>query len=117
MRKIRYIIYCLLIVGMAHKSVAQQLGVFTNYILNGYYYNPAIAGSKKVTLANLSYKDQWAGFNEAPVSYMGSLYGSYNNKGKVGLGAMVLSERYGLIQRTGGYGTYAYHFQLSEKTR
>lgn len=102
---------------IALQTKAQQLGIFTNYLLNDYYYNPAVVGAKDVAIANLSYRNQWAGFNEAPVSYMGSVYGSIKNKRKVGLGGTVIGDRSGLIQRTGGYFTYAYHFDLTKKLR
>lgn len=96
---------------------AQQLGIYTNYLLNEFYYNPAIAGSRDVILANINYRNQWVGFNEAPRSYTGSVYGSWKNKRKVGLGVSLVGERSGLTQRTGGYLTYAYHFKFTEKLR
>src|SRR3989344_6212064 len=115
MKRILYIGICsLIIVCSANKSCAQQLGIFTNYMVNDYYYNPAVVGSKDITIANVSYRDQWAGFNEAPVSYMGSVYGSYQSKRKIGLGATVIGGKSGLMQRTGGYLTYAHHFNLTK---
>jgi type IX secretion system PorP/SprF family membrane protein len=70
-----------------------------------------------VYLANINYRNQWVGFNEAPRSYMASVYGSYKNKRKVGLGLSMVGERAGLTQRTGGYLTYAQHFSFTEKLR
>src|ERR1700752_1256141 len=118
MKRIIYIAISLIIlICSLNKSFGQQMGIFTNYLLNDYYYNPAIVGSKDVTTGNISYRDQWAGFNEAPRSYMGSVYGSYKGRKKVGLGGMIISNKSGLLQRTGGYLTYAYHFALSKKLR
>lgn len=115
MKRILYISICsLIIICSANKSWAQQLGIFTNYMLNDYYYNPAVVGAKDITIANISYRDQWAGFNEAPTTYMGSVYGSYKNKRKIGLGGTVIGGKSGLLQRTGGYFTYAYHFDLTK---
>jgi type IX secretion system PorP/SprF family membrane protein len=85
--------------------------------LNEFYYNPAVAGARDVYMANLNYRNQWVGFNEAPRTYMASVYGSYKNKRKVGLGASVVGDRSGLAQRTGAYLTYAYHFSLTQKLR
>jgi type IX secretion system PorP/SprF family membrane protein len=103
--------------SITNKVKAQQLGIFTNYLLNDYYYNPAVVGAKDVAIANLSYRKQWSGFTDAPVSYMGSVYGSVKNKRKVGLGGSIISDKSGLLQRTGGYFTYAYHFDLTKKLR
>jgi type IX secretion system PorP/SprF family membrane protein len=115
MKRILYISICsLIIVCSANKSWAQQLGIFTNYMLNDYYYNPAVVGSKDITIANISYRNQWAGFNEAPTTYMGSVYGSYQGKRKIGLGGTVIGGKSGLLQRTGGYFTYAQHFDLTK---
>jgi type IX secretion system PorP/SprF family membrane protein len=105
------------ILAVSNKVKAQQLGIFTNYLLNDYYYNPAVVGAKDVAIANLSYRRQWAGFTDAPVSYMGSVYGSVKNKRKVGLGGTIISDKSGLFQRTGGYFTYAYHLDLTKKLR
>ncbi|MCD6068476.1 MAG: putative rane protein [Bacteroidetes bacterium] len=118
MKKILYITVCLVsILAVSNKVKAQQLGIFTNYLLNDYYYNPAVVGAKDVAIANLSYRRQWTGFTDAPVSYMGSVYGSVKNKRKVGLGGTIIGDKSGLLQRTGGYFTYAYHFDLTKKLR
>ncbi|HEY1039186.1 MAG TPA: type IX secretion system membrane protein PorP/SprF [Bacteroidia bacterium] len=115
MKKIIYISLCLLIIVCAvNTSRAQQLGIFSNYMLNDYYYNPAVVGSKEITIANISYRNQWSGFTDAPKSYMGSVYGSYQGKRKIGLGGTILSDKSGLMQRTGGYFTYGYHFDLNK---
>jgi len=116
MKKYIYILSLCFFVSVTEMK-AQQLGIFTNYLMNDYYYNPAVVGAKDVAIANLSYRNQWAGFTDAPVSYLGSVYGSIKNKRKVGLGGTFIADKSGLIQRTGGYFTYAYHFDLTKKLR
>jgi len=106
-----------LIVGLLQIGMAQQQYVQTNYLLNNYYYNPAIAGSKDVQVANLSYRNQWTGFEEAPVTVMGNFYGSVKNEGKMGYGATIFTDRTGLTQTTGVYLNYAHHFKLTDKTK
>ena len=98
-------------------NYGQQQLVFSNFLMNSYYYNPAIAGSKNVHEANLSYRNQWVGFEGAPKSIIGSFHGSYKNQGKVGYGATVISDQVGLIQNTGIYLNYAQHFKLGEKLK
>ncbi|MFT5599982.1 MAG: type IX secretion system PorP/SprF family membrane protein [Parvicella sp.] len=93
----------------------QQQGAYSNFLLNNYYYNAAIAGSENVHVGNISYRNQWASFEGAPVTFSGSFYGSYKNKGKVGYGASIISDRIGLMQNTGVYINYAQHFQLNDK--
>lgn len=106
-----------ILVLFAVKVNAQQQFVFTNYMLNQYYYNPALAGSQAVHKANLGYRSQWAGFNEAPVTMQASFYGSYANQRKHGYGVSLVSDRSGLIQNTNFYLNYAYHLRLTDSIR
>ncbi|HLP12779.1 MAG TPA: type IX secretion system membrane protein PorP/SprF [Flavobacteriales bacterium] len=96
---------------------AQQQATYTNFLMNSYYYNPAIAGSNTVHTANLSYRNQWAGFEGAPVTIMANFYGSYRNKGKMGYGLAVISDKTGLTNCTGAYVNYAQHFKLGNKMK
>lgn len=113
----RVIIVILFISTLAFSSRSQQRAVYSNYRMNDYYYNPAIAGSKNVHLANVSYRNQWVGFKGAPSFIMANFYGSAKNEGKVGYGVSVFSEKTGLTQNTAVYLNYAYHFKLSEKMK
>lgn len=94
--------------------VAQQQAVFTNYLMNEYFYNPAIAGSKYGYIANLQFRNQWLGFDNAPVNINGNIFGSIKNKQKHGIGLSVSNERAGLMNSTGVYVDYAYQFKLSK---
>jgi len=113
----RELVAIALFVSLAFPSLGQQQYTFTNYMLNNYYYNPAIAGSRDVHVANLGYRNQWSGFDEAPVTFMGNFYGSIKNKGKMGYGATILSDRTGLTNTTAAYVNYAHHFQLTKSTK
>ncbi len=105
------------IVSLCTFANAQQQGVYSNFLMNDYYYNPAIAGSKDVHMANLSYRNQWVGFEDAPVNMNANFYGSVRNKGKAGYGASIISEKSGLVNNTGIYLNYAHHFKLNEKLK
>ena len=94
---------------------AQQLPVSTNYILTNYAYNPAVAGSKSDAVATVNYRNQWVGFTDAPKSYLVSLHSGIGKQKKVGLGVLINSDNTGLIGKTSGYLTFAYHIKLSEK--
>lgn len=95
----------------------QMQATYTNFLMNEHYYNPAIAGSKDVHMANFSYRNQWTGFDDAPVTLMGNFNGSIKNKAKHGYGVSVISDRLGLMQNTGVYLNYAYHVNLGEKLK
>lgn len=111
----------LLIVGvfilLSQALNAQQRGVYSNFLMNKYYYNPAVAGSEDVHRANLSYRNQWVGFDNAPVNVTGNVYGSLRNEGKMGYGLSISNENSGLTNATSVYLNYAQHFKLSDKLK
>ena len=96
---------------------SQQQFVFTNYLLNHYYYNPALAGSQDVHIANIGYRNQWVGFDESPVTIHGNFYGSMKNKMKHGYGVSIVTDRSGLAQNTNIHANYAYHLKMTDSLR
>ncbi|MDX2360675.1 MAG: type IX secretion system membrane protein PorP/SprF [Crocinitomicaceae bacterium] len=102
---------------IASSSFGQQRAAYSNFMLNDYYYNPAIAGSKNVHIANASFRKQWVGFDGSPTLIMANFYGSVRNRGKVGYGVSIVSEQTGITQNTGIYLNYAHHFKLGEKLK
>lgn len=93
---------------------AQQLPLYTNYLLNNYAYNPAVAGSAKDMVVNLNYRNQWVGFNDAPKTFGVSLHSGLGKQKKAAMGAMFNTDNVGLLNRTSGYMTFAYHVKLNE---
>ncbi len=114
--KAKYI-YTLLILAFSVQANAQQQFNNTNFILNRYYYNPAEAGSRNVHVANMSYRNQWGGFEEAPVTFLANVNGSVKNKGKHGYGVTLSSDRTGLVQNTAVIGNYAYQMKLTDSLK
>ncbi len=111
---------------------SQQDPVYSQYILNEFLINPAVAGIDGMTTINLSGRKQWLGIRYAPETYSASvstrilkspfniLKGRYQkgSKGRVGLGAAFFNDKNGAINRTNLQFTYAYHifiqnYQLS----
>lgn len=103
--------------GFSSLLKGQQQSVYTNYLLNNYAYNPAVAGAKPYTQANIYYRDQWTGFEGAPKTYLLSLYGPVKKAKGVALGGMVVSDKAGLITTNTGYLTFAYHVKVSKKLK
>lgn len=106
-----------LLIAAGFVAKAQQQFVFTNYLLNQYYYNPALPGSEKVHRAHIGYRNQWVGFSEAPTTMYANFYGSYANQRKHGYGVSLMSDRSGLIQNTNIHLNYAYHIRLTDSIR
>lgn len=117
MKKIQHIIAtgCLLMV-FGNLS-AQQQAIYTNYLLNPFYYNPAFSGSENIHRAGINYRNQWVGFEGSPKTFSANLTGSFKDRQKHGYGAMIVSDRLGLTARTGIYGNYSYQIKLNKTTR
>lgn len=123
----------ILLIFIAISGKGQQMPLYSQYMMNGYLINPAIAGSDGYTSFNLTAREQWLGFQHAPQtrSFSGQtrlLRRSYviksrsvNNrqlkpstKGRVGLGGFFYYDRNGAIERLGINGSYAYHIFLQD---
>jgi type IX secretion system PorP/SprF family membrane protein len=118
----------LFLMSLTLRIDAQQVPLYSQYMLNGFLINPAVAGSEGYTAINLTAREQWIGFRDAPGTYALSyqtrvLRKSYISKGssirkrqryssrsgKVGVGGYVFSDRNGAVERTGLKASYAYH--------
>jgi type IX secretion system PorP/SprF family membrane protein len=123
------LLLCLSIPG----AFAQQTPLYSQYMLNGFLMNPAVAGSEGYTAINLTVREQWVGFQGGPSTYALSfqtrlLRESHISRkkqvrrkwklpirgGNIGLGAYVFNHRNGALDRTGLRFTYAYHLELDD---
>ncbi|MHC1703420.1 MAG: type IX secretion system membrane protein PorP/SprF [Tenuifilaceae bacterium] len=123
----------ILIVGTVLAAYSQQQPLYSQYMLNTYLINPAVAGAEGLTAINLTAREQWVGYQDAPGTYALSaqtriLKTSFRNRsrliktrvrkrkpsGRVGLGAFVYNDVNGRIRRTGMQGTYAYHIYMRD---
>lgn len=112
---------------------SQQAPVYSQYMLNGFLMNPAVAGSEGYSALNLTVREQWVGLEGGPSTYALSFQGrimedskifrrrsvkkrrkSALRGGKVGLGGYLFSHRNGAVDRTGLKLTYAYHISLDK---
>lgn len=127
------LVLCLMISPAVVK--AQQIPLYSQYMMNKYLLNPAYAGSEGYTSYNLTARQQWMGFGDAKTPSTQAICGQTrvmqndllnmlpfvnrrmtNRKpsGRVGLGGYIFNDRNGLINRTGLQGTYAYHIPINE---
>ena len=105
----------LLFLLMSMGGVAQQLPHYGQYMFNRYYNNPAVAGSEDISFASLAYRAQWSGLQGAPRTGVAAFHTDL--KESVGLGGMLFSDKNGHFRRSGLRLSYAYHFDLSDRTR
>lgn len=133
--KLTYCLALLLTLIVSKPLHAQQLPLFSQYLFNGFLVNPAYAGLNGYSTVNLTAREQWVGLENAPTTHIVSfqtriLKQSFirksaaarrklmrkNTSGRVGVGGYIYNDRVGLINRTGGQATYAYHIKLDKGT-
>lgn len=126
-------------------SFGQAKPFYTQYVLNNYILNPGITGIENYTDIKLSYRNQWAGINGAPVTTYLSVHGPIGKKdlrtsatsfqvpgnnpagpkawdeyavspAHHGIGLTAINDKAGYINRWSIAANYAYHQPLGVKT-
>ncbi|HOE05083.1 MAG TPA: type IX secretion system membrane protein PorP/SprF [Bacteroidales bacterium] len=97
-------------------GVAQQLPLYTQYFLNDFVINPAVAGSSKYSPIRLSIHKQWVGINDSPSTQSISGHTMLENK-TVGIGGFIFNDHFGPVSHTGLQAVYSYHFWIDRKNR
>jgi hypothetical protein len=98
-------------IGTVALCTAQQLPITTQYLFNGLLINPAYAGSRKALTANLTWRQQWAGFEGAPRTQVLSIHSPLPEK-KLALGLLLINDRIGVAHETAVTSNYAYRIRL-----
>src|SRR5664279_2303176 len=131
MRYLRIILQAIVLSLGFGTAFSQQVPMYSQYIMNGFLINPSFAGRDGYTTVNLTVREQWVGMAGAPSTYAASfqtriLKDSYISKstsvrkkfvkptrgGKVGLGGYLFNDNNGIMRRTGGQVSYAYHIAM-----
>jgi len=131
--KIKLYIFSLIVVCLVSRvAEAQQLPVYSQYVMNGFLINPSFAGRDGYTTVSIIARQQWIGIKGAPSTYAVTfqttpLQNSFINKsnkirrkvskpskeGRVGMGGYLFNDNNGIIKRTGIQADYAYHLPMS----
>jgi len=133
MRYFRSILPVIVLNFIFGAASAQQVPMYSQYIMNGFLVNPSFAGRDGYTTVNLTVREQWVGMAGSPSTYAASfqtrlLKNSYISKstsvrkklvkptkgGKVGLGGYVFNDNNGIMRRTGAQAAYAYHIAMGQ---
>lgn len=94
-------------------GAAQHTPLTSQYHFNGLVINPAYAGSRDVLSASLTHRQQWVGFDGAPVTQTLSLHAPLA-RSKVGLGLVLYNDRIGVSNETGVFSNYAYRMRMGK---
>lgn len=102
------------LLGIAAVSAsAQHTPLTSQYLFNGLLINPAYAGSRDALAANLTWRNQWVGFEGAPETQVLSVHAPLNRR-KMGLGVLAYNDRIGVSRETGFFANYAYRIKFKK---
>ncbi|MEI8136629.1 MAG: type IX secretion system membrane protein PorP/SprF [Bacteroidota bacterium] len=113
MKKTKKIAIVAILIILATSSKAQYDALFTQYMFNETFINPAYTGSKEAMSATLLHRQQWVNFPGRPVTTSFSLHGPLMQN-KMGLGLSVLNETIGVLNRNLVYASYAYRLKTGD---
>jgi type IX secretion system PorP/SprF family membrane protein len=105
----------LLVVLCAEDSSAQQDPQYTQYMYNMNVVNPAYAGSKESLSITALYRNQWSGFEDAPVTFTFSAHSPINDK--IGLGLSAIKDELGPVSETNVFADFSYTLQVGASTK
>ena len=89
---------------------AQQEPLFTQYYVNDMEINPAVSGSKTYNPLTIQSRQQWLGFEGAPLTSNISYHGALNNRSAMG-GYLMFDKAFPTMQ-VNLHLNYAYHIPL-----
>src|SRR6185436_20450957 len=94
---------------------AQYEPMFTQYMFNESFINPAYVGSHESLAASALYRDQWTGMDGAPKTQTLSIHGPVSRK-RLGLGLSVMNESIGVSKQLAIYGNFAWRMIMPTST-
>lgn len=120
MRKL--VITLLLMISL--KGIAQQEAQYSNYQMNNFILNPAVAGSYSYLNAKVGIRQQWVGIEGAPRTMFGTFHTPIHHPNATpkvrhkyahhGVGLSVYSDETGAFKNQSLLGTYAYHTKIGQ---
>ncbi len=143
---VKPLLFFLLLLLCCRTLVAQQRPYYTQYIMNNYIINPAVAGIENYWDVKASHRLQWVGLQDAPVTTYLTVHGplrksayergsatsfhasGQNPRGEAywqdytsaephhGVGFTMINDKTGPLNRFAMFGTYSYHIGISPRT-
>lgn len=95
--------------------LAQQKPMFTQYVFNDYYYNPAIASTKEGADFKLLYRNQWSGLEGRPVTATFSSCGALK-KFPLGIGGNIYYDKTGPLGNFGFNVSGSYGIRIKKES-
>jgi len=111
----KHLLAILCVLAVALSAEAQQLPQFTQYFMNDYAFNPAVAGVRERIEVRSNNRYQWEGITDAPRTYTLSLNLPVADD-RLGVGGNLFTDIVGPTRRIGVQLGGAYHLPISDNT-
>ncbi len=111
----KLVVSILMAAGLSAGLKAQQLTFQSQYMLNHYLINPGAAGALDYMPISTSFRQQWAGFTDAPRTQMLSSNLKLNDE--MGVGLILSNDITGPLRNMGLQASYAYHIRINDKSK
>ena len=98
-------------------SLGQQSPLYSQYMLNDFVINPAIAGSKPFFPLRVNAREQWEDIGDIAPSTQSLSFHAPLGDGRVGLGGVIYQDKTGPTSQMGGMLSYAYHLNMGKLSR
>ena len=116
MKRLRFIIYIVFCLVFIKQIDAQQAPSYTQYMLNDYLINPAVAGTYNYFQFRANSRIQWIGITDAPRTMSIAGYGPFEKR-DMGYGGYIFNDVTGPESRLALGGTYAYNIAINDAIR
>ena len=103
-------------IGLTTSLKAQQDAMFTHYMYNTLWLNPAYAGTRDAFTITAIHRSQWVGFEGAPIDQTLTMH-SPILKGKMGVGLSVLNDKIGPTKSTFLALDLDYQIKINSKSK
>jgi type IX secretion system PorP/SprF family membrane protein len=103
-------LFFILSIFLVTSAFAQQEPLFTQYYVNDMVINPAVSGSRTYNPLIIQTRQQWLGFEGAPLTSNVSYHGALNNRSAMG-GYLMFDKAFPTMQAN-LHLNYAYHVPL-----
>ncbi|MDD3878347.1 MAG: type IX secretion system membrane protein PorP/SprF [Bacteroidales bacterium] len=106
----------LLLIILFARVFSQQQPLYSQYMLNEFLLNPAIAGTDITSPVRLTFRQQWVGIKDAPSTQAISGHTLLKGGENIGAGGFIYHDKFGPVSQTGIHGAFSYHLKLSANT-
>lgn len=109
----RFIIHIIFVLGISSTALCQQDAElhFSHFIFNNLIINPAYAGKSNDIAFGAFYRNQWTGFEGAPVTQTFSIHSPIPTK-NIGIGFHAINDKIGLERRLALMFSGGYHIHM-----